>query len=190
MQARTIVIVTTGQAALVQSLELDALVAAAIQQKRRVILVLGPDGDDFLRVCKRIDDCEIVFDPNYNGGFFSGVKAGLSAATSAAIVVRISPQRSVDATRWQHLDFALGTAIALTHDIVLAPPTLGGGLEATAAQWDCVLVTLKGLKTLRETPADADWQNLPCTNSDIAVHTAALTPNDIAPASADESFAS
>ena len=74
--------------------------------------MLGPDGDEVLRSCLNIEQCEVVFDPNFEGGYFSGVKAGLHAVRGAAFVVPLATQAPEDRI-WEALEAAGLHAVSL-----------------------------------------------------------------------------
>jgi hypothetical protein len=153
MQAHTVIILTAGLAHKASADALDRAVAELLRRKKSPFLVLGKDGDDVLERCSRLEDCELVFDPNdaasgtgATAATFSGVKAGLHATNVAAFVWRIDrpfPDESV----WLRLETALRTdedkkadVFGLTHD----PSEL-------------LLVTAQGNKRLKERPAESAW---------------------------------
>ena len=155
--ARSIIIVTSGKAATVGPRALDEMIRLVVRQRKQPILVLGPDGDEFLRACEEIESCEIIFDPNYDGGLFSGVKAGLHATTSAAFVVALGEPIHEEAfpllakELWQigHDD----SKRQLDCDII-CPLTQIDGREIPVFP---VLVTGLGTEDLKELAATTAW---------------------------------
>jgi len=56
---------------------------------RTPIVVLGQEGDDLLSQSRELDNCELVFSNEAEKGLFSRMKAGLGAAGTCALVVRV-----------------------------------------------------------------------------------------------------
>lgn len=158
MKPLNVIIVTSERSTYGQANSLDESIRFFIAHGLHPILVLGPDGDNILSMCSLIDSCEIVFDPNYQGDFFSSVKAGLFAAESASFVWPYSialPNRSDVQTLAQ----AVKTVDALHADRI--------AIEHEEKRVDLMfsLVTLRGLKQLRNVSAESDWHNLDGINT-------------------------
>lgn len=165
MRAINVIIVSSGASPLAAPDVLDKLIRLICANRKRAILVLGPDGDDILANCSEIENCELVFDPNYAGGFFSGVKAGLHATHGAAFVV---PLHASAIAGFADSELEFSTALATLENSVEG--------DGTAAQCDVVcpsvthadarlarsetifLVTQKGVSSLKEIPAQTDWE--------------------------------
>lgn len=127
MRAKSVIIVTSSTySSLISGRTLDLLLQNIFQLKKNPVVVLGPDGDAFLRESKLIEECEIVFDPNYQGGFFSGVKAGLHAIHgSTAFVLPLMETLPPDSIWVELEDYLLNPAEDLTqcHLIRCVPDT-------------------------------------------------------------------
>lgn len=167
MRAHNVIIVSSGASVVAPAGALDHLIRSICANKKRAILVLGPDGDEILASCQEIENCELVFDPNYSGEFFSGLKAGLHATHGAAIVV---PLRSAKVAETALSEQKFSTVVS----------TLEAAVEGdgTAAQCDVVcplvtqddapvsrsesifLVTQKGVQSLKNIPSQSDWETL------------------------------
>jgi hypothetical protein len=158
MRAHNVLIISSGCSKEANSETLDGLVRAITAMNRNPILVLGPDGDEIISGSQEIEKCDLVFDPNYAGQFFSSLKAGLQATHGAAFVVPLSaslPPPSI----WQALEKDLLLEPTASQCDVIRPT-----LNADAAGHSCgpsawpLLITPRGVKSLVAMPAATDWE--------------------------------
>lgn len=152
-RAHNVIIVTTGASAFAESGSLDKLIRKVLSLNKNPILVLGPDGDVFLQTCHLIEECDLVFDPNYQGNFFSGVKAGLHATNGAAFVLPLLPELPDDSI-WLQLESALswpdeGPEFDLIRPMSHCDDALGSFPQ---------LVTPHGIRTLLNLAATTRWE--------------------------------
>jgi hypothetical protein len=148
MLAHNVIILTAGRANEIRRGRLDQLVDFVLSMKKTPIIVVGPDGDDLLRTTARLDDCEIVFDPNFNGEEFSSVKAGLQSTGEPCFFLRAnSPLPSRET--FQQLEREL-----------MGSQTSGVDVYATPNHDDpnaVFLVTQRGVRSLKNQPASTRW---------------------------------
>ncbi|MCM2280379.1 MAG: hypothetical protein NDI61_00875 [Bdellovibrionaceae bacterium] len=121
------------------------------------IVVLGPAGDDVLRICPELDDCDLAFDPNYAGELFSGILAGLQASQGACFVLPIESAQ-IDDSAWHRLDQA---AWSLTPEDVVHVLQMTKSTDVEADAESALnfpqLITRSGVAHLRRLPADCLW---------------------------------
>jgi len=152
--------------------DLDRLIRRVLDLKKKPILVIGPEGDDVLRSSKLAEECELVFDPNYEGGLFSSIKAGLHATTGPAFIVPLhsTPASHVfiqalmtdtdqdqDQDRiWHKLESALDHAEIARSCDVLRPLT-----HNDRASWTGFpqVITPSGVQRLLALEASTDWNS-------------------------------
>lgn len=109
---------------------------------RRPIVVLGPEGGDVLESCDAVERCELTSDFDYDGSWFSSVKAGLMAARGPAIAVHWS------SLAIEHPSFhELENAAAGRHE-------LDAVALAGRSAW---AITLAGAKRLKALPLRTPW---------------------------------
>ena len=154
MRAHNVIIICSGQGHLSRTDVLNQTVKNILNLKKTPILVLGPDGDDFVEHCQEIEKCEIVFDPNFEGRFFSGVKAGLHATNGAAFVVPLS-EKSADSAHW---------AVWVTMEKLLIDPNTSLGADVVwpvtrEADFLPRLITSRGVTSLKKLPSTTDWES-------------------------------
>lgn len=156
MRIHSVIIVTSGMSNAMAPTRLDHWIEALRSLNKKVVLVFGPDGDDFLLGCSKIEECEIVFDPNFQGSYFSSVMAGLHAVHSPTLVLSLSeselqPERCVQnfETRiaGDGTDLRGHALTLLTRDTHIASPQ------------SPFLVTQKGVTALRALPSTLSWPN-------------------------------
>jgi hypothetical protein len=149
-----LVIVSPGCGHLARTGALDRLIRLATGIRKNPILVLGPDGDDLLSGSSEIEQCDLVFDPNYSGNFFSGLKAGLQAIKEAAFVVPLTdaiPEQGA----WKRLENQLMQEALKTQCDVVRPLTqFNTNPELTLP----FLVTAQGVRNLVTLPAATEWE--------------------------------
>lgn len=117
------------------------------------IVVLGPAGDEVLRTCPELEDCDLVFDPNFSGDLFSSVQAGTHAATGACFILPLGTE-ATDDSLWSELDRA---AWSLKPDdivhVLQAVNIADGDIRPVFPQ----LVTRLGVRHLRDLPVSGEW---------------------------------
>jgi hypothetical protein len=155
MRVKSTILVTSGKS---ESLGVSSL-DHAIQKLRQlgqtnIIVVLGPDGDQFLSYSKHIENCEIIFDPNYEGELFSGVKSGLAVAPGASFVLPLETDIP-DEQIWRALDSALLNAFTDPAKPDLFRVVTREGDSSVFPQ----LITLQGQKTFSSMAASTKWEN-------------------------------
>jgi hypothetical protein len=168
MLAHNVIILTSGRATAIATEAIDSLILALRKLKKNPILVLGPDGDDILRLSQQIENCEIIFDPNYEGEIFSGIKAGLETTNAAAFICAIN-EPILDPATWADLERALFSEDAksvhvfspLTQDSIPRYPQL---------------VTAHGVRLAKTLPALSCWADL-CTNGALRCTVVSMTPS-------------
>ncbi|MES2854796.1 MAG: hypothetical protein V4692_02980 [Bdellovibrionota bacterium] len=158
MRAASVIILTSSKA-LALKWSIDDVIQKILDEKRVPILVLGPDADELLSAASKIERCEIVFDPNFTGNEFSGVKAGLHATGQPAFVWNGDGDFPSAHSRLD-LERAL---LDTKHDVLL--------IEGQDTQ---TMITRGGLMHLRTLDSSTQWR----TSSLIRFH--ALSPNDSA----------
>ncbi|MES2964718.1 MAG: hypothetical protein V4760_12570 [Bdellovibrionota bacterium] len=148
MLAHNVIILTAGRSHELGRGRIDQLIDFVTAMKKTPILVLGPDADDLLRQINRHDECEFVFDPNFEGEEFSSIKAGLQATGEACFIIRASSTLPDRAT------------FALLERELLASGTSGVDVFAHPDHDDSravYLVTQRGVASLKKQPASARW---------------------------------
>ena len=163
IRASSVIIVSSGRSHLLKSEQtLDGLIREIVSLKKNPILVLGPDGDDILRHCDEIEKCDIVFDPNFNGGFFSGVKAGLFATAGASIVVPLSDSLVENETGFKATIETLETHFRVNEEAakchLLCPMTQDNTSISPRAEKIC-LITPQGASSLLQFSSELDWES-------------------------------
>lgn len=147
MLAHNVIILTAGRVDEIRRGRIDQLIEFVMSMKKTPILVLGPDGDDLLRSIARLEDCEIVFDPNFAGEEFSSVKAGLQATGESCFVLRAGapiPTRETFANLERELlRSSQGVDVFATPDYQDPDAVL--------------LVTQRGVATLKNQPSSTRW---------------------------------
>jgi hypothetical protein len=150
----SLVIVSAGCGHLANAGSLDRLIRIATALRKNPILVLGPDGDELLSGSSEIEHCDLVFDPNYSGHFFSGLKAGLQAIKDAALVTpltdTIQPQ-----TMWRALEHSLMQEALRTPCDIVRQLTQANTKPDLSLPF---LVTAQGVRKLVTLPADTEWE--------------------------------
>ncbi len=154
MLAHTVLIITSHLAGQAAPDALDRAIRQLAWMKKTIYLVLGPDGDDVMRMCSQIDSVEMLFDPN-DAGPFSPILAGLHVTEAAAYVWHLD-QRFPSNEEWQRFETALRTLDDSSVDAIAAE-----GVPLT-------LLTKSGVRKLKERPADSAWPM-----SDLKVQTIA-----------------
>lgn len=169
MRAHNVIIVSSGRTAYAHAGALDELIRSIVALRKQPILVLGPDGDDLLRTCEEIEQCEIVFDPNYDGEFFSSLKAGLFACESPTLVVPLADDHLPPST-WRVLETELRDHEGKSH--VLRPITHNDA----SPQWPA-LITACGVKALKALPSTSAWEKSESIRTEVVpVSSAAEAP--------------
>jgi len=149
--AKNVLIISSGRATYAQAGVLDELIGKVRALGKHPIVVLGPDGDDLLRVSRRLETCDIVFDPNFRGNFFSSVKAGLDAVNGASFILPLgASDKTLDFAVWEAFERALLDPETKGH--VLRPVT-----QANERLDYPLIVTGKGLLPLKALPSTTDW---------------------------------
>lgn len=155
MRAHNVIIITTGASHHLNTKQLDDLIQKILGLKKNPILVLGPDGDEFLRSCNWIEQCDIVYDPNYAGQLFSGIKAGLHSTNGAAFVLPLSSSIPDDSI-WSRLEMALlDHELSRSADVIR---TVTNGNANSHAGYP-FLVTRRGVQNLLKLDATTDWES-------------------------------
>lgn len=148
MLAHNVIILTAGRVDEIRRGRIDQLIELIVGMKKTPILVLGPDGDDLLRQIARMDECEIVFDPNFSGEEFSSVKAGLQATGEPCFLIRAGgplPTRETFANLEREL---LGFQVSGV-DVFASPDHDDPNA--------ILLVTQRGVRSLKNQPASTRW---------------------------------
>ena len=149
MQAHTIVILTSGLTKKAPVGALDRAIEEFVKRKKTPFLVLGVDGDDILESCERLDDAELVFDPNDPGDsvdMFSAVKAGLYGTNAGTFVWRLDRPFPTEEV-WLRLETTLRLDDEKKTDVY--------GCENDPS--GLLLITARGNKMLRERHSDNPW---------------------------------
>jgi hypothetical protein len=156
MRAHNVIVVTSGQADAVAPGQLDRTIQAILDMKKNPIVVLGPDGDALLRDAQLVDQCDVVFDPNFEGGFFSSAHAGLHATHGAAFVIPLKDPLA-PLPVWQQLESELMKESAQKNDVLkaLTPEAENPSPSSVAGP---LLVTQRGVQTLKKLAARTDWE--------------------------------
>lgn len=150
MIASNVIVLTSGQYKEGNGRKLGELISGILKLKKKPIVVLGPDGDDLLRNCTEIENCEIVFDPNFNGGLFSGLKAGLFAVSHGGAFVVSLGDPYLDAKNWSKLEAALLNS-EKEHVIRAAPRMKSDEVNFP------FIVTARGVSHLKSLSAETPW---------------------------------
>lgn len=152
MVAKAVIILTAGRGTYAAGGALDQLILEINKMGKTAVLVVGPDGDELMRCCTNIDSCEMVFDPNFEGGLFSSIKAGLEAVNSPAFVLPLSSNGVLNYSEWKSLEDALRETNDSFH--VIRPVTQNGAKPLFPQ-----VITKRGLLPLKALPATTDWEN-------------------------------
>jgi CTP:molybdopterin cytidylyltransferase MocA len=154
MVAKSVIILSSGRANYAAGGALDDLIKAITALGKTPVLVLGPDGDDLMRTCAAIETCELVYDPNFNGGMFSGIKAGLHAVHGPAYVIPLADPTALEFSKWNELETVLraNDVSGKTGTHVIRPVTQNGAIPLFPQ-----LVTAHGLLPIKALPATTDW---------------------------------
>jgi hypothetical protein len=122
-----------------------------------------------------LEECEIVFDPNYaanvRAGFFSGLKAGLQACEGdrfAAYVVELGSTLP-SADKWAEMDRALFQHRGDEH--VLIPVTHDNGNPLGP-----LVITYNGAPHLLGLPAHSEWPSATVKIDKFAIHRRNASP--------------
>lgn len=166
MRAKSVIIIASGRAQYASAGQLDRAIQAVTAMGKRPVVVIGPDGDDLLRTSESIEACELVFDPNYNGGIFSGIKAGLHAVNGAAFVMPLGNETTLDFAHWSKLEEQLPSLPPSLH--VLRPIT-----QNSKGVLYPQIVTMQGLVPLKALPATTDWSQADCIQAETVMIDAA-----------------
>lgn len=151
--AKNVLIISSGRVNYAQAGALDDLIRKVRSLGKLPVVVLGPDADDLLRSSKELESCDIVFDPNFQGNFFSSVKAGLDAVNGASFVLPLGEiEKFLDFAGWEAFERALLDAGTKAH--VLRPVT-----QSNERLDFPLLITGKGLLPLKALPSSTDWQS-------------------------------
>jgi hypothetical protein len=150
---KSVIIVTGGRSNYAAAGALDQLIRDTLSLGKQPVVVLGPDGDDLLRSCSLIENCEMVFDPNFQGGIFSGVKAGLEAVNGAAFVIPLGAESVLKPTRWVNFEKALLEEHNRNH--VIRPVATGITPDGTPLY--PLMITPQGILPLKALPSSSDW---------------------------------
>lgn len=159
MRASSVIIVSSGRSANLATDKLDRLIRSVIALKKNPILVLGPDGDEILEHCELSEKCELVFDPNFQSGIFSGIKAGLHVTRGATLVVPLSQELSeeqFEATAELLENKMRADEAVLKFDIVNA---VTQNDDPALAEETILLITPKGSASLIKKDSTTDWKN-------------------------------
>lgn len=155
MKAYNLIIVSSGRADRAPSGHLRKMVQTCTSMSRNPILVVGPDGDELLlREGDALDACDLVFDPNFEGNFFSSLKAGLQASHGATLVATV--EAPLSPTQVKALEAAAFNLKDDTVDVIRLMGTDGGSQSFKLA-----LVTPRGVTKLKALPADTLWESSP-----------------------------
>lgn len=167
MRAAAFIILTSRKAHTIKAGEIDRAIAFAQAQKLNPIVVLGNDGDDIIGSVEKLEEAEMVFDPNDQGNEFSGIKAGLHATGACSFVWRADStlpssaeiselQRALlDRPEQTNLSDEFSTSTEKGHEIPSADQ-----IDVFSSVRDGLwLVTLRGVTTLRSLPAQEAWLN-------------------------------
>ncbi len=151
---KSVIIVTGGRCNYAAAGALDQLIRETLALGKQPIVVLGPDGDDLLRTCSLIENCEMVFDPNFQKeGIFSGVKAGLEAVNGAAFVIPLGAEAVLEPSRWASFEKALLEEPNRNH--VIRPLT--SEIKTGDSPLYPLMITPQGLLPLKALPSSSDW---------------------------------
>jgi len=150
MIASNVIIITSGHYVEGNGRKLGEAISGILKLKKKPIVILGPDGDDLLRNCNEIENCEIVFDPNFDGGLFSSLKAGLFTVTHGAAFVISLGAPYLDVKNWSKLEAALLNS-EKEHVIRAAPRAKNDEVNFP------FIVTARGVSYLKNLPAETPW---------------------------------
>jgi len=150
---KNVIIVTGGRSNYASAGALDQLIGEILSLGKQPVVVLGPDGDDLLRSCSLIEKCEMVFDPNFQEGIFSGVKAGLEAVNGAAFVIPLGAESVLEPTRWASFERVL--LEERNRDHVIRP--VASEVKTGDTPLYPLMVTPQGILPLKALPSSSDW---------------------------------
>lgn len=155
MRVHNFIIVCSGKAPLALDGHLDQLIQNVHASGRNPILVVGPDGDELLRSCRQLEQCDLVFDPNFTGGFFSSLKAGLHATVGAAFVASVE-DRHFTIDQLMRLEQEAERLKDAPPDVLRLVTQADGPVGASP-----YLVTLRGVGRLKSFAAEINWHQHP-----------------------------
>jgi hypothetical protein len=148
-----VIILTTGAIEAHGQDVIDRAIRHALELKKNPILVLGTDGDEVLRCCHLIEQCDLVFDESENGSEFSSLKAGLHATVGAAFVLPLK-QAIADKPVWSLVEDQLSTTNNDAFDLVRPVSA-----EDERPLYPCA-VTPRGVQRLKTLPSNSNWDAL------------------------------
>jgi hypothetical protein len=153
---KNVLIVSSGRMNYARTGALDDLIRRVRAIGKTPVVILGPDGDDVLRTSTELENCEIVFDTNFQGEFFSSINAGLHVLSGATFVVPLEFEGNRDSElafdQWEKFELALLEPETKAH--VLRPVTQNNEKLAYP-----MIITGRGLLPLKALPAATDWTN-------------------------------
>ena len=157
MRVKSTIVITSGRSQTLGTSALDHAIKKLRELgQEQLTIVLGPDGDEFLASCSLLETCDIIFDPNFEGGFFSGVKSGATVATAQASFVMPLEAEIADERIWRELDTALLKAQTQETKPHVFRVVTHEGNGAVFPQ----LITVPGQRAFMSLPASTDWENL------------------------------
>lgn len=145
MLAHLFLIITSGLSSRLSPGALDRAIRQLTWMKKTIVLVLGSDGDEVMRVCEQIEATEMVFDPNGTSDF-SPVKAGLQATDAPAFIWHPDQPFPTSET------FELLESI-LRNDVF----PLADALRVEGDPSGLIVTTPRGAKRLKERPSASTW---------------------------------
>lgn len=149
--AKNVLIISSGRVNYAKATALDELILQIRSLDKHPIVVLGPDADDLLRTSKYLESCDIVFDPNFQGGLFSSIKAGLDAVNGASFVLPLGAvEKTLEFASWEAFEKALLNPETKAH--VIRPVT-----QANERLEFPLIITGRGLLPLKALPSATDW---------------------------------
>lgn len=161
MLAHLFLIITSGLAGKMSPDALDRAIRQLVWMKKTIVLVLGSDGDDVMRVCSQFESTEMVFDPNGTGAF-SPVQAGLHATDAPAFIWH--PDHPFpSAETFSLLEAVLRNGLFPRADL----------LQVEGDPSGLFLTTMRGAKRLKDRPSSSAWP----TADDVVIQT--VSPADL-----------
>jgi hypothetical protein len=146
-----VVILTSGASKYpVQGL-LDRVIQYVLSLKKNPILVLGEDGDEFLRDCRHIENCDLVYDEERSSHPLSGLASGLHATVGGVFALPLKEAlvaSTLNPSVWRALEESLATTGEDEFDIAQLQETnqnsgqFSGQFSGTASNQTSATATL------------------------------------------------
>jgi hypothetical protein len=158
VRVQNVIIITSGKSDLAGQGLLDKYIDLALSWNKRAIVVLGPEGDDFLFEARKIEACDLAFDQEFKGHEFSSVKAAVECTAAPSVILHLD-SKLPDLDFLKELDQALASEEALTSHVMR--------VVDFADRPRVEMITPRGVAHLKTLPVDTDWLESACVTCSL-----------------------